>query len=124
MPSADQHRRKAESNRAFLATISRADFPEWVATVAFYTAVHLVERLRAAAGHGDSTGHDDRTNYVLIEHPSIHTAYHALQATSMLARYQARADFFAQFQPEAVEEVLLNRYLAAVSEYVTARLDS
>lgn len=30
MPSQDQHRRKAESNRKFLATISLDDYPDWV----------------------------------------------------------------------------------------------
>jgi hypothetical protein len=45
MPSADQHRRKAESNRRFLASISLDDFPDWVVVAAFYTAVHVVERL-------------------------------------------------------------------------------
>ena len=49
MPSADQHRHKAERNRKFLDSISREEFPEWVVVGAFYTAVHLVERLRAMA---------------------------------------------------------------------------
>jgi hypothetical protein len=34
MPSADQHRKKAESNRKFLDTISLDDFPDWVVVVA------------------------------------------------------------------------------------------
>ena len=38
MPSADQHRNKAERNRHFLNCVSLNDFPEWVAVAAFYTA--------------------------------------------------------------------------------------
>lgn len=60
MPNQDQHRKKAESNRKFLASISLDDHPDWVVVAAFYTAVHLVERLRALAGEGDST--DTRTD--------------------------------------------------------------
>ena len=123
MPSADQHRRKAESNRRFLDTISPDDHPDWVVVAAFYTAVRLVERVRAAAGHGHSTGHEDRLAYVREVHPDIHTAYHQLQNASMLARYQSHGDFFSQFQPEEVSELLVGRYLAHIEQYVTERLD-
>jgi hypothetical protein len=123
MPSADQHRRKAESNRRFLDGIPRDDFPDWVVVAAFYTAVHLVERLRASAGHGHSTGHEDRLAYVWEFHPDVHTAYHQLQNAAWLARYQSRADIFDQFQPEQVTELLVGRYLAQVERYVTDRLD-
>jgi hypothetical protein len=47
MPSADQHRNKANSNRKFLDGISLEDFPDWVVVAAFYTAVHLIEELLA-----------------------------------------------------------------------------
>lgn len=123
MPSASQHRIKAETNRKFLATISLDDFPEWVVVVAFYTGIHLVERLRAAGGDGHSKDHDDRLTYVQNVHPSIHTAYHQLQNASMLARYQSRGDFFNQFQPGQVADLLVGRYLAEVEKYVADRLD-
>jgi hypothetical protein len=109
MPSADQHRKKAEHNRAFLGSIVCDDFPEWKVVVAFYTAVHLVEGVRAAAGDGHSIDHDDRLTYVQQTHPSIHSPYQILQNVSMLARYESRADFFAQFQPEQVMERLIPR---------------
>ena len=79
MPSADQHRIKAERNRRFLATIPLDDFPDWVVVAAFYTAVHLIERLRAAAGDGDSISHEDRLDYVQHRLPALHSAYHILQ---------------------------------------------
>jgi hypothetical protein len=123
MPSADQHRKKAESNHRFLETISIDDYPDWVVVVAFYSAVHLVECLRAADGNGHSTDHDDRLQYVQAFHPTIHTAYHQLQNASMLARYQSRGDFFNQFQPTQVTDLLIGRYLAAIERYVGDRLD-
>lgn len=119
MPSADQHRSKADRNRKFLATISLNDFPEWVAVAAFYTAVHLIEQARAKAGDGDSTSHEDRLNYVQHRLPSeIHSAYHILQNVSMLARYQSVSDFFAQFQPEDVERELVSKRLTLIENYI------
>jgi hypothetical protein len=122
MPSADQHRTKAESNRKFLATISRDDHPDWVVVAAFYTAVHVVERLRAACGDGDSTDHDDRLAYIQQRHPDIHTAYYILQNASMLARYQSNSTFFKQFQRETIKERLIEQYLPAIESYVEVRI--
>ena len=117
MPTADQHRVKAESNRKFLATIPLDDHPDWVVVAAFYTAVHIAERLRAASSHGDSRGHGDRLLYIQREHRAIHTHYHVLQNASMLARYLSNADFFAQFQPDEVMEQLIARRLVPIEQY-------
>ncbi len=122
MPKADQHRIKAERNRQFLGTISVEDHPDWVVVVAFYTAVHIAERLRSAAGHGDSTSHEDRLTYIQIEHPDIHTHYHILQNASMLARYQSNAAFFNQFQPEDIPEKIIAQRLVPIEEYVLKRV--
>jgi hypothetical protein len=118
MPSQDQHRRKAESNRKFLESISLDDYPDWVVVAAFYTAVHLIERLRALAGEGHSAGHQDRLAYVQERHPKIHTAYHVLQNASMLARYESNATFFAQFQKEDIKDILIDKYLAEIETCV------
>ncbi len=117
MPKADQHRIKAEQNRRFLDTIKIDDHPDWVVVAAFYTAVHAVERLRAAAGHGDSTSHEDRLGYVQHEHADIHTHYHILQNASMLARYQSNADFFAQFQPDEIPHRIIAERLVPIEQY-------
>lgn len=124
MPKASEHKTKAEHNRQFLDGISRDGFPDWVAVAAFYTAVHLVERVRAASGDGHSEGHDERMAYVGQAHGEIHTAYHILQNASMLARYQSRGDFFAQFQPDEVQQILVEKCLGAIENYVTDRLGS
>jgi hypothetical protein len=121
MPRADQHRIKAEQNKKFLGTITLDDYPDWVVVVAFYTAVHCAERLRAFAGHGDSTGHEDRLRYIQLEHPDIHTHYHILQNASMLARYQSNADFFEQFQPEDIPKKIIDERLKPIEEYVQTR---
>jgi hypothetical protein len=121
MPSADQHRKKAEQNRRFLDSISLDDFPDWVVVAGFYTAVHLVEQLRSACGDGDSVSHEDRLAYVQERHPGIHSAYHILQNASMLARYQSNTAFFAQFQREAIRDRLLGVYLRQIEEHIQNR---
>jgi hypothetical protein len=118
MPNKEQHRTKAEANKKFLATISLDDFPDWVVVAAFYTAVHLVEQIRHAAGDGDSTSHEGRLAYVQEKHPGIHTAYHQLQNASMLARYQSNATFFNSLQREDITDRLIARYLAEIEAYV------
>lgn len=124
MPKASEHKTKAAHNRQFLSGITVADYPEWAAVVAFYTAVHLVERVRAASDHGHSRDHDDRLTYVATVLGEIHTAYTILQNVSMLARYGARAAFFSQFQAEDVQSRLIDDYLAAIDAYVRGRLDA
>ncbi len=122
MPKASEHKTKAAHNRQFLDGIACDGFPDWAAVVAFYTAVHLVERVRAASGDGHSENHDDRLAYVANNHAEIHTALHILQNASMLARYQSRGDFFTQFQPEDVQTRLIDQFLAAIDAYVVTRL--
>lgn len=121
MPSADQHRNKAEGNRKFLATISLDDHPDWVVVTAFYTAVHLAGRLRAASGDGDSRGHEDRLTYLQDRHPDIHGPCYVLQNASMLARYQSYSDFYAQFDPYNIPDRILVR-LVAIEVYVATQL--
>ena len=48
---------KAASHKKFLQTISD-DFPDWLATVAFYAAVEMVEQLLAERGHHGESHHD------------------------------------------------------------------
>jgi hypothetical protein len=119
MPTADQHRNKADRNRKFLSSIALDEFPDWVAVAAFYTAVHRIEQYRAFAGDGDSTSHEDRLNYVRHRLPTaIHSAYHILQNVSMLARYQSTADFHAQFQAEDVQKDIVETRLARIEDFV------
>ena len=56
MAAQSQHEVKARNNRDFLREIDATVRADWAVVVAFYTAVHLVERLRAQAGE-HSTNH-------------------------------------------------------------------
>lgn len=117
MPTADQHRVKVAGNRKFLATIPLHDHPDWVVTVAFYTALHVVDQLRAALGHGHSRGHTDRRAYIQQHHPKIHPHYHILENGSLLARYESNSDFFARYQPQEITDDLLAVRLMSIENY-------
>ncbi len=118
MPTADQHRRKAEKNHRLLAALDVDDHPEWAVTVAFYAALHRVEQLRHVAGDGHSRDHTDRLDYVYTAHPPIHDGFRRLYAASRLARYESASDFFARFDAVAVRERVIAGWLAAVEGYV------
>jgi hypothetical protein len=114
MPTADEHQGQAEHNLRFLQTVDSAEFCDWMAVVAFYVAVHLVERLRAlAAGH--SIDHADRNEFVRNDHPAIHVHYRELYNVSLIVRYGVGP--FHWLVPENVSGHLeeIQRYVA---EYV------
>jgi hypothetical protein len=96
-----------------------------VAVAAFYTAVHLIEQLRAMRRQGDSTSHEERLEWVRYFLPAnIHGAYQILQNVSMLARYQAMTDFFNQFQPGDVQQKPIDERLVLIERYVKEQADT
>lgn len=121
MPNSQQHRDKASHNRSFLDTIAVDQYPDWAAVVAFYTAVHLVERLTRLPNAADqhSTDHQDRLQFVQRHHRPIHTAFHELWNAALIARYQTVNSFNTQFSAADVRDVLIDNYLVAIEQYVT-----
>jgi hypothetical protein len=87
MGTATEHRQKAEHHRRFLATITD-DYPDWLATVAFYIAVERVEGLLAERS-GHSKSHEDRKNAIRRDYPSIQKSYNSLYNASLDARYES-----------------------------------
>lgn len=123
MPNSQQHKDKALHNRAFLNSIDVNKYPDWAAVAAFYTAVHLVERLRTRLPNPSqqhSTDHIDRLQFVQSSHRPIHTDYHQLFNAALIARYQTVYSFNTQFKPADVQSVLINQYLVNIEKYVTS----
>jgi hypothetical protein len=121
MPNSKQHSDKAAHNKRFLTTITTADFPDWAAVVAFYTAVHLVERLRTREQNQTdqhSTDHQNRNEFIQKRHRNIHAAFHALYNASLIARYQTLEKFRRTFTVKAVQDSLIATYLESVQKYV------
>jgi hypothetical protein len=112
MPSADDHQRQADHNLRFLATIDTDEFCDWMAVVAFYVAVHLVEKLRAAVGE-HSADHPDRNEFVRAHHHPIHVYYRDLYNISLLVR--SGTGPYNWLVPERVSDSLqeIQRYVLA-----------
>lgn len=90
--------------------------------MAFYVAVHAVERLRRAVGDGESGGHDDRLRYLEHRHLDIHPPFKRLYLASMTARYKPTGEFFHRHSAESVRDGLIGRDLVEVEEYVERKL--
>jgi hypothetical protein len=86
MPSADEHQRQADHNTLFLETIDPDEFIDWLVVVAFYIAVHLVEKLRTLRNE-HSVDHVDRNSFVIEHHPTIQVYFRELYNLSRIARY-------------------------------------
>lgn len=89
MASYGTHRNKANQNQRFLDTIDAKQFPGWVAAVAFYTALHLVEAM-AARTHKHHKGHGSRHQFLKKEHEDLWKDYLPLFNLSLIARYGAK----------------------------------
>jgi hypothetical protein len=123
MPNSQQHRDKANHNRAFLNTIDVQQYPDWAAVVAFYTAVHLVERLRTRMSlqYGQhSTDHQDRLGFVQGHHRPIHTPYFHLYNAGFIARYETVHSFNTKFSAADVQTVLIDQHLVAIEQHVAS----
>ena len=110
MPSDVAHLRQAARNAGFLAALRRraTGSPEWAITVAFYTAVHLVEAHFARSQPAvHCRSHTDRLTQVSLRLRPIEAEYWALYVASRRARYEcaemsdqeAAAELETNFEP-------------------------
>jgi phosphoribosylaminoimidazole (AIR) synthetase len=101
-----------------LATLSEP----WAAVVAFYAAVHLVERLAAKdlQHHTKHAGIGSRNWYIQnhAQHNTIAADFMALYSASLVARYHPPAAFTAGYPAGTVQANLIDNCLAAIEVYV------
>jgi len=109
------HLEKAASNQRFLDSISD-EFPDWLAVVAFYKAVHLVEALFARKG-SPSHNHNHRNRRFRQEHPAIWKHFRPLFHASTLLRYSDTI-----MSASAVRNELIAKRLSSVESLVRAQL--
>jgi hypothetical protein len=122
MPNSQEHRAKADRNRAFIDNLQGAvEDSDWIAVAAFYAAVHLVERL-CATENKHHIGHSSRLAWVYRhrQHRAIHTAFSILYDASRIARYGTINQFKQAFPGDTVERILVNTHLVKIESYVTA----
>jgi hypothetical protein len=125
MPTDAEHQAKVQHNTATLAANGGlvATSECWAAVVAFYTALHLVERLAAQNGihHTRHNGMGSRRMYLASHaaHNQILADYMALQSASELARYHSMAAFQAAYPTGATQTQLITGCLGRIEQYVT-----
>jgi hypothetical protein len=133
MPTDAEHLEKYRENVALLnAGGGLAALSEpWASVVAFYAAVHLVERLAAQVGlhhtsHGGRSpqqwGRNSRHLFVNSHHPQILADYMSLFLAGHIARYDSAGTFSAAFPPGTVQAQLIGNCLAALENYVFAAI--
>lgn len=89
MGSPLQHRKKSESNQAFIDEILSLPFPDWTATAIFYKAVHVVEMMFGADGI-HSENHADSNQRLKSNYPDVFAEFHPLYNFAFSARYDCR----------------------------------
>ena len=100
-------------------------FSDWVATVAFYRALHLVEAV-LARDRKEVYTHKDRARILRAtgKYQKIYQHYRPLYAASLVARYLQDADgstyhTFSDFMPpETVERIILGYRLKEIEQSV------
>ncbi len=115
MASKDQHLAKAERNQAFLDSLDDR-YPEWLAVVAFYKAVHLVEALFATQGV-HSKRHHERNKRLKSKNPDLWMQFRPLHDVSRQVRYHPQGISAAD-----VRNILIGRRLQTLEGLVRAKL--
>ena len=91
MSSAESHIALANKNQAVLRHLSSDldSYSEWVATVAFYKALHIVESVFVEIGVGNASDHGDRLKKLKAgrRFDHIFKHYRPMWVASTVARY-------------------------------------
>ena len=111
MATEDAHLKKAQTNQAFLETIPD-EFSDWLAIVAFYKAVHLVESIFARQGT-PSNNHTQRNKRLKRHYPEIWKNFRPLYNASILLRYTDR-----RIDAKKIREELIENRLKKLEELV------
>lgn len=116
MPKATEHlemaNRTQETIRHLLLDVNL--HAPWIATTAFYKALHVVEAVfENDPSIRHTTDHDKRGQELKRQNKYKNIAIHygALQRASQIARYATLGEFFRQFPGEKVVEQLLKHRL-------------
>ena len=76
------------NHEALLYLLDRpSDFPEWIATVSFYKAIHVVEAFFRAKSLGNCHDHNTRLERLKRQYSNLFPPFNVLYQKSMIARY-------------------------------------
>jgi hypothetical protein len=104
MPARNDHETQWDSNHRLLVQLERQNaFPDWVVTVAFYAALHSLERFLALRNK-HPTDHLDRKNLLLSYEPQLSHQilrdYLDMYSMSIAARYECISPALADVQEQ------------------------
>lgn len=127
MPSSAEHRAKYLASRQLLDTgnggtpLSTVDGC-WAAIVAFYAALHLVDRLAARINYHPAPpgAHGNRLRFVSSNHRPIFADYNDLKVASEFARYGTLNQFSRAYPGNIVQTILIDQKLVAIKTYVNS----
>ncbi|MDD2443598.1 MAG: hypothetical protein PHS52_03750 [Desulfotomaculaceae bacterium] len=96
MPTEAKHLSQYSKNKELLSlrefNITTTKYLDWVITIVFYSAIHLVEKELAKMCY-HSKSHEKREIAITKHHclKMIHTEYHSLYMASIKARYDCHS---------------------------------
>jgi hypothetical protein len=132
MPSREAHLQLAARNKEALDYLLRKaeKLPEWIATVAFYRALHLVEALFAHDENEHSHNHEERDQRLKRNrrYANIYKHYRPLWAASVIARYLVDPSgrqfktFTDYMPPGKLKSELINHRLRRIESSVSRML--
>jgi len=105
LATAHQHKRQFEKNKATIAVVKQLDSPpnDWLITMAFYAAVHLIEGVivdKTSQGTKDHKTRRVAMNMISTLKP-VNALYSTLEEYSHRSRYQCKS-----FNKEEVSKIL------------------
>jgi hypothetical protein len=117
MPDVDTHRQQAEHNREIIAHLQQGGdvYLDWVVTVLFYTALHLVDQVLYHNARLNPRNHRQR-HAAIANEPAlapIYGDYRELEHQSRRSRYEC-----ARFTVDQVRR--LSAHLVRIEQIVNA----
>lgn len=134
MASKDAHIQVAERNRRAMVDLINCpqNHSAWVAAIAFYRALHLVEALFSVDSQIRHTNsHETRETRLKTNrrYQQVWRHYRHLQTASLVARYLGDGNvevcgFDEYMTPEVVQRKLLNHHLHQIEKFAEKTLGS
>jgi len=131
MPNREAHEAAAiENENALIFLLTRPnDFPQWVTTIAFYTAVHAIEALFATTGtHSDDHSARNQRLKTTKKYQHIWRHFRPLWNDSQIARYLTSnghqyPSFSAYLSPDEVYNIHVKANLGQIVQSIRRLMD-
>ena len=117
MSSKQQHIDQWMHNRSLLGLLPRTHH-DWIATVAFYTALHAVDAAIAVQGTDDITDHGHRKHILIKTNSLLQIRRHFLPLYDISRKVRYMADPSTWILPDRIEQDVLRAFLYPIEKSV------